>query len=90
MGDTIREVAEPAPPRVVVRLERKGRGGKSVTVIDGLHVALGQRQALLKRLKSALGTGGTVRESTIEIQGDHRDALVEMLTRLGYRSKRSG
>ncbi len=49
-----------------------------------------QRQALLKSLKAALGTGGTVRESAIEIQGDHRDALVEMLARLGYRSKHSG
>ncbi|MBZ0156916.1 MAG: translation initiation factor [Alphaproteobacteria bacterium] len=83
----------PAPPerqQVTVRLERKGRGGKTVSVISGLQGAASEREALLKQLKTRLGTGGTVREDVLEIQGDHRDALCRMLQGLGYRPKRSG
>lgn len=85
--------AAPAPPerqQVSVRLERKGRGGKTVTVISGLQSLSGERDALLKQLKTRLGTGGTQREGLIEVQGDHRDALCRMLQECGYRPKRSG
>jgi len=80
----------PGQQRVTVRLDRKGRGGKSVTVIEGLQLQEKQQEMLLKRLKSGLGTGGTVRDSALEIQGDHRDALISTLEKMGYRSKRSG
>jgi translation initiation factor 1 len=80
----------PSMQRVTVRLDRKGRGGKSVTVIEGLQLSETQREDLLRRLKSGLGTGGTVRESALEIQGDHREFLMTALAKMGYRPKRSG
>jgi len=80
----------PAPQGLTVRLERKGRGGKSVTVVEGLQMPLQQREALLKQLKAGLGTGGAVRDTGFEIQGDHRDALVGALEHMGFRAKRSG
>ena len=75
---------------VVIRLDRKGRGGKSVTVVDGLCLPKGELEVFLKRVKSSLGTGGTCKESALEIQGDHRDALMRMLEAAGYRPKKSG
>ena len=83
-------VPHPQQQKVTVRLDRKGRGGKSVTVIEGLQVMQKQRETLLKQLKSGLGAGGTVRDAALEIQGDHRDALVMILEKMGYRPKRSG
>ncbi len=75
---------------VVIRLDRKGRGGKSVTVVDGLGLPKNDLEVLLKRLKSSLGTGGALRESALEIQGDHRDTLMGILEAMGYRPKKSG
>jgi len=86
----ISSALRPVQQKVTVRLDRKGRGGKSVTVIEGLQIPDKQREALLKQLKSGLGTGGTVRDSALEIQGDHRDALMRALEKRGYRPKRSG
>jgi len=80
----------PAQQKATVRLDRKGRGGKSVTVIDGLQIPQKEREALLKQLKAKLGTGGTVKDTCLEIQGDHRDALMAALEKLGYPTKRSG
>ena len=80
----------PMQQKVTVRLERKGRGGKSVTVIDGLQMRQKEREALLKQLKTKLGTGGTVKDTSLEIQGDHRDALMAELGKMGYTAKRSG
>ncbi|MBI4848852.1 MAG: translation initiation factor [Nitrospirae bacterium] len=78
------------PAKVIVRLDRKRRGGKSVTVIEGLQLPAKDREALLKELKTGLGTGGTVKDTSLEIQGDHCDALIAALTKSGYRPKRSG
>jgi translation initiation factor 1 len=80
----------PMQQKVTVRLERKGRGGKSVTIIDGLQMRQKEREALLKQLKTKLGTGGTVKDASLEIQGDHRDALMAELGKMGYTAKRSG
>jgi translation initiation factor 1 len=80
----------PADQRVIVRLDRKTRGGKSVTVIEGLQIPHDEKEALLKQLKVKLGTGGTVQDTSLEIQGDHRDAIVAALEKMGYRPKRSG
>jgi len=80
----------PMQQKVTVRLERKGRGGKSVTIIDGLQMRQKEREALLKQLKTKLGTGGTVKDASLEIQGDHRDALTAELGKMGYTAKRSG
>lgn len=70
--------------------ETKGRKGKGVTVITGLPLAEGELSELAKRLKKRCGSGGTVRDGTIEIQGDHRDLLVTELNGLGYRAKKAG
>lgn len=80
----------PSQQKVIVRLDRKQRGGKSVTVIEGLLVPTKEMEALLKRLKAGLGAGGTVKDSSLEIQGDHCDALITALANMGYRPKRSG
>lgn len=80
----------PALQKVRVMLERKGRGGKSVTIIEGIIMAPAERGKLLKVLKSRLGTGGTLRNDILEIQGDHRDAVIGELEQMGYRPKRSG
>lgn len=61
-----------------------------MTVITGLPLGPDELAAVAKQLKKRCGSGGTVREGTIEIQGDHRDTLVAELTRLGYDAKRSG
>lgn len=79
-----------ANQKVIVRLDRKRRGGKSVTVVEGLQIPTKDREALLKELKAGLGAGGTVKETSLEIQGDHCDALIAALTKSGYRAKRSG
>jgi translation initiation factor 1 len=82
--------ADPAKSRMIVCLDRKGRGGKSVTVIEGLQISVRDSEKLLKQLKAKLGTGGTVKNGSLEIQGDHCDAVMAELTRIGYRPKRSG
>jgi translation initiation factor 1 len=82
--------ARPAKQTVTVRLERKGRGGKSVTVIEGLRMPHHERDILLKDIKTMLGTGGTVKNASLEIQGDHRDAIMGIMDKKGYKSKRSG
>jgi len=80
----------PAQQKVTVRLDRRGRGGKSVTVIEGLQMPQKESEALLKQLKARLGTGGTVKDTSLEIQGDHRDKFFEMLSAKGYTVKHAG
>ena len=80
----------PVQQKVTVRLDRKARGGKSVTVIEGLSMPHKDMEAILRQLKAGLGTGGTLRDACLEIQGDHRDALMLTLQKMGYRPKRSG
>jgi translation initiation factor 1 len=70
--------------------ETKGRKGKGVTVVKGLDLTDPELADLAKRLKRKCGSGGTVRNGVIEIQGDHRDAIVSELEALGHRAKRAG
>ncbi len=70
--------------------ETKGRKGKGVTVISGLSLPDDELAGLAKRLKKRCGSGGTVRNGVIEIQGDHRDTIVAELEALGLRAKRAG
>jgi len=76
----------------VVRVSRetKGRKGKGVSVVTGVPLAGAELEQLAKQLKQRCGAGGTVRDGTIEIQGEHRDTLVAELEKLGYTVKRSG
>ena len=75
---------------VRVSRERKGRGGKTVSIITGVKSPESGRQTLLKLLKNKLGTGGTLEDETIVIQGDHRERIVEILNELGYKAKVAG
>lgn len=80
------------PSDGVVRVgrETKGRRGKGVTIITGIPLAPPQLIELAAELKRKCGSGGTVKEGVIEIQGDHRDAIVEELARRGWTVKRVG
>jgi len=73
-----------------VFLDRKGRKGKSVTLLRGLPGDAAARKSLLKKLKSQLGTGGALKEAVIEIQGDHRDRVIVILEKLGHKAKKAG
>ena len=75
---------------VRVGRETKGRKGKGVTLIAGVPLDAAGLAALAKDLKQRCGTGGTVKDRVIEIQGDHRDRLVGELQSRGYRVKRAG
>lgn len=76
----------------VVRVSREtqGRKGKGVTVISGLGLPPADLEQLATELKRKCGSGGGVEAGRIEIQGDHRDRLVEELTRRGWKARRSG
>ena len=83
----------PAPPGdgvVRVGRETKGRKGKSVSIISGIPLEDKALAQLARRLKSRCGSGGTVKDGVIEIQGDHRDLLVEELKKEGFTAKSSG
>lgn len=83
----------PAPVgdgKVRVGREVSGRGGKGVTVVTGLPLPPVELEALAGELKRLCGAGGAARDGRIEIQGEHRDRLVEELNRRGYAAKRSG
>ena len=70
--------------------ETKGRNGKGVTVISGLPLAEEPLKQLASKLKQLCGTGGTVKDGVVEIQGDHRDKLLAYLMKEGFKGKLSG
>lgn len=76
----------------VVRVSRqtKGRGGKSVTLVKGLALDATALALLGKQLRTACGSGGTVKDGVIEVQGDHCELVMELLARQGHRPKRAG
>jgi translation initiation factor 1 len=73
------------PARAVVRMERKGRGGKEVTVVEQLGLRPPELEVWLKALKGSLGCGGVVEEESLVLQGDHRDRLPALLEARGVR-----
>jgi translation initiation factor 1 len=85
---------KPEPPNksIVAKVgrETKGRGGKGVTIISDLPLDEKGLTELATKLKTRLGTGGTVKEGRIEIQGDQRERIVAELERMGYRAKKAG
>ncbi|MEO0515467.1 MAG: translation initiation factor [Planctomycetota bacterium] len=72
------------------RVQREKRRGKWTTVVSGLDPAATDLPAMLKRVKKQCSAGGTATADGFEVQGDHRDKLVEMLRSLGYPAKASG
>lgn len=87
-----RKAAPPPAGDGVVRVSRetKGRGGKAVTLVKGLALAEPALIALGKELKAACGSGGTVKEGVVEVQGDHCERVVEFLKARGHVVKRAG
>jgi translation initiation factor 1 len=78
--------AGPAPPpRAVVRMERAGRGGKTVTVVEKLELRPRELEAWLGELKRALGCGGVVERGALVLQGDTRERVGAWLTRRGVK-----
>jgi translation initiation factor 1 len=83
---TPRVKAEPPPPaRAVVRMERKGRGGKEATVVEKLGLPPARLAEWADALKRSLGTGGGVEEDTIVVQGDQRERVARWLEGRGVR-----
>ena len=76
----------------VVRVERqtKGRKGAGVSLVTGVPLAADQLKELAKELKKKCGSGGTVKDGVIEIQGDHREQLLEILVEKGFKAKKAG
>lgn len=73
-----------------VRRETKGRGGKTVTTVSGVPLEAEELDALAAKLKRRCGVGGSVKDWVILIQGDHADAVMEVLAAEGIRAKRAG
>lgn len=91
-----RRAGQPSPPPgvkpgvVYVERSRKGRGGKTVTLVINLPGGAAEQAALLKELKAACGAGGTIKDGVLEIQGDHRDTIMARLQSLGHTVKARG
>ncbi|MBD2423949.1 translation initiation factor [Cyanobium sp. FACHB-13342] len=79
-----------AQQRVRVQRTKAGKGGKMVTAITGLEAPESELKTLLKQLKAAAGTGGTVKDGVIELQGDQVAPALVALEKAGYRPKQAG
>jgi translation initiation factor 1 len=75
---------------VYLHRESSGRGGKAVSLVKNLVLSENDLKALAKRLKQDCGTGGTIKDGIIEIQGEHREKIAEVLRKLGYKVKIAG
>lgn len=77
--------------RVEIRRETGGRGGKTVTTVDGfIGIGLPEKETLCKKMRGACGCGGTVKDGVIEIQGDQRETIARILTEAGFRPVMAG
>lgn len=86
-----RKAAVPAGDGVVrVSRETKGRGGKAVTVVRGVPLPAEALATLGKKLRTACGAGGTLKDGVLEIQGEHMDKVVALLQAEGFKVKRAG
>jgi translation initiation factor 1 len=79
-----------AQQRVRVQRTKSGKGGKTVTTINGLEASDHELKALLKQLKAALGSGGAIKSGVIELQGDQVGGALSALEKEGYRPKQAG
>ncbi|GDX63285.1 hypothetical protein LBMAG35_01230 [Chlorobiota bacterium] len=76
--------------RIDIRLDKKSRGGKMVTVLSGFQSNPKELDTLCQTFKKLCGTGGTVRDNLIEIQGDHRKKMEQALIERGYKTRMIG
>jgi translation initiation factor 1 len=86
------EVIDLPPQQQNIRIStsKAGRKGKIVTVITGFSTSSETLTQILKKLKTQCGSGGTIKDNTLEIQGDHKEKILQTLTQLGYKAKISG
>jgi translation initiation factor 1 len=97
-GDTRKQGSQPVKVRSLpanqqtayLHRDSKGRGGKAVTLVKNLILAEDDMKALAKKLKAACSCGGTVKDGQIEIQGEQRERIAELLRELGYKVKIAG
>lgn len=87
---TAKAARPPSDGIVRISRETKGRGGKAVTLVRGLALDAAALDKLGRQLKAACGSGGTVKDGVVEVQGDHCDKLMALLQAQGYRVKRAG
>lgn len=80
----------PSQQTIYLHRDSKGRGGKSVTLLKGLVLSGTDIKDLSKKLKQVCGSGGTVKDGEIEIQGEHCQKIAEALIKMGYKVKISG
>ena len=101
-GDLRKKAPSPQPPpegrggiapqqqTIYLHRESAGRGGKAVTLVKNLVLSAEAMKSLAKRLKHECGTGGTIKNGAIEIQGEHRERIAAFLSKMGYKVKIAG
>ncbi|MFI3292077.1 MAG: translation initiation factor [Rikenellaceae bacterium] len=89
-SDDDQQTLEPSKQNLRVWLDRKQRGGKVATIVKGFVGSEDDLKDLARELKTKCGVGGAAKDGEIIVQGDHRDRVVEILTKSGYKCKRAG